>query len=60
MIAPKHPEHPKPMKPSELPDWARIALRAQHRAARKLRAEHKRLGLPLIVWRNGRVVREKA
>ena len=48
------------MKPSELPDWARIALRAQHRAARKLRAEHKRLGLPLIVWRNGRVVSEKA
>lgn len=60
MIAPKHSVALKPMKASELPENARIALRAQHRAARKLRAEHKRLGLPLIVGRNGRVVPEKA
>lgn len=58
MIAPKHPKPLKPMRASELPDWARSAMRAQHRAARKLRAEHRRLGLPIIVWKDGKVVRE--
>ncbi|MCW1923463.1 hypothetical protein OKA05_12940 [Luteolibacter arcticus] len=48
------------MKMSELPDDMRQALLAQHRAARKLRAEHRRLGLPIIVWRDGKVVEEPA
>ncbi len=59
MVAPKHPAPLSPMKASILPEDARIALQAQHRAARKLRAEHKRLGLPLIVWKNGKLVREQ-
>ena len=32
------------------------ALRALRRAARKVRAENRRLGLPVIVWKNGRVL----
>ncbi|MCW1885801.1 hypothetical protein OKA04_13760 [Luteolibacter flavescens] len=47
------------MKASELSEEGRMALRAQHRAARKLRAEHRRLGLPIIVWKNGKVVEEQ-
>jgi len=34
----------------------RAALRALRRAARKVRAENRRLGLPLIIWKNGRTV----
>ena len=30
--------------------------RALRRAARKVRAENRRLGLPLIVWKNGRTM----
>ena len=44
---------------NDLPEFARLALRAHHRAARKLRAEHRRLGLPIIVWENGRVVEKQ-
>jgi hypothetical protein len=32
------------------------ALRALRRAARKVRVENRRLGLPLIIWKNGRTV----
>jgi len=32
------------------------ALRALRRAAKKVRAENRKLGLPLIIWRNGKVV----
>jgi hypothetical protein len=52
----------KPLKPqsaTELPEHGKVALRAHKRAARKLRAEHRRLGLPIIVWKNGRVVEEQ-
>jgi hypothetical protein len=31
--------------------------RALRRAVRKVREEHRRLGLPLIVWQDGRVAR---
>lgn len=58
MIAPRH-DSPKHLKESELPEFARLALRAHKRAARKLRAEHRRLGLPIIVWKDGRVVEEQ-
>ena len=44
------------MKEKDLPEFARIAMKAQHRAARKLRAEHKRLGMPLISWKDGKVI----
>lgn len=60
MIAPRQPRLLKPMKMSELPEDMQQALRAMHRAARKLRAEHRRLGLPIIVWKNGKVVEEPA
>ena len=50
----------RPMKASELPEDMRLALRAMRRAARQLRAEHRRLGLPIIVWKNGKVVEEPA
>lgn len=59
MIAPKPPNPLRPMKASELPEDGRIALRAMQRAARKLRAEHRRLGLPIIVWKDGKVVEEQ-
>jgi hypothetical protein len=58
MIAPRK-EPLKHLKESELPEFARLALRAHKRAARKLRAEHRRLGLPIIVWKDGRVVEEQ-
>jgi|GEM_PF-2347061 hypothetical protein len=50
----------KPQSEAELPEHGRIAYRAFKRAARKLRAEHRKLGLPIIVWKNGRVVEEPA
>lgn len=46
----------KPIPAKDLPEEGRIALRAQHRAAKKLRAEHKRLGMPLIAWEKGKIV----
>jgi hypothetical protein len=58
MIAPEY-KPLRPMKMSELPEQGQIALRAMRRATRKLRAEHKRLGLPLIVWENGKVVEKQ-
>ena len=39
---------------------ARAAMRALQRAARKVRAENRRLGLPMIVWENGKVVEKPA
>ena len=53
MIAPRQ-KPLKPMKMSELSEHGQMALRAMRRAARKLRAEHKRLGLPLMVWKTAR------
>ncbi|MFC7337077.1 hypothetical protein ACFQY0_07805 [Haloferula chungangensis] len=47
------------LRESELPEFAKGALRAHRRADKKLRAENKRLGLPLIVWKDGKLVREK-
>ncbi len=55
MIKPRYKEL-KPILARDLPEEGRIALKAQHRAAKKLRAEHKRLGMPLISWENGKVV----
>ncbi len=55
MIKPQYKKL-EPIPTKDLPEFARIALRAQHRAARKLRAEHKRLGMPLIGWKDGKVI----
>lgn len=58
MIAPRK-ENLKHMKEGDLPEFARLALRAHKRAARKLRIENRRLGLPIIVWKDGKVVEEQ-
>ena len=36
------------------------ALRALRRAAEKVHAENRKLGLPLILWQDGKVVEEPA
>lgn len=41
-------------------DFIACARRALRRAARKAREENRRLGLPLIVWKNGKVFAGKA
>ena len=46
----------KPIPAKDLPEEGRVALKPQYRAAKKLRAEHKRLGMPLISWEKGKVV----
>ena len=45
----------KPISEKEMSEWARIALRAHRRATRKKRAELRRLGLPMIIWKDGKV-----
>jgi len=45
----------KAIRESEMPEWARIALRANRYATRKKRAELRRLGLPMIIWKDGNV-----
>ena len=42
------------------PLFVRRAERAMRRATRKLRAEHRAWGLPIIVWENGKVVKKPA
>jgi hypothetical protein len=39
----------------EMPKWALVALRAHRRATKKKRAELRRLGLPMITWKDGKV-----
>ena len=41
-------------------DFIAPARRALRRAARKVRAENRKLGLPIIVWKNGKVVEKPA
>jgi hypothetical protein len=36
------------------------ALRALRRAAQKVHAENRKLGLPLVLWENGKVVEKPA
>ena len=55
MIKPTYKEL-KPIRGKDVPENARMALKAGRRAVRKVRAENKRLGLPLISWKNGKVV----
>jgi hypothetical protein len=47
-------------KPSNTPAFAARAERALRRAARGVRAENRALGLPLIVWQNGKLVKKPA
>jgi hypothetical protein len=41
------------------PELGQRALKSFRRAVRQVRAEHKRLGLPLVVWKDGRVQKIK-
>ena len=45
----------KPIPAREMSERARIALRAHRRATRKKRAELRRRGLPMIIWKDGKV-----
>ena len=38
-------------------DFIAPARRAMNRAARKARAENRRLGLPVIAWKNGKTAK---
>jgi len=39
----------------QMPQWARVASQAHKRATRKKRAELRRRGLPMIIWKDGTV-----
>jgi hypothetical protein len=45
----------KPIPEKEMSEWACVALRAHRRATRKKRAQLRRLGLPMIIWKDGKV-----
>jgi hypothetical protein len=45
----------KPIPVKEMSEWARVALYAHRRATRKKRAELRRRGLPMIIWKDGKV-----
>ena len=47
-------------KLAKTPAFVARAERALRRTARKLRAENRKLGLPIIVWEKGRVVKKAA
>ena len=47
-------------KSPKTPAFVARAERALRRAARGVRAENRALGLPLIVWRNGKLVKDPA
>jgi hypothetical protein len=45
----------KPISEKDMPKWARVASQAHKRATRKKRAELRQRGLPMIIWKDGRV-----
>ena len=47
-------------KSRRIPAFVARAERAMRRAARNVRKEHRALGLPIIVWENGKVVYKPA
>ena len=47
---------PRRRKSAKAPDFVLRAQRALRRAAKNVRAENRALGLPVIVWQNGKVV----
>jgi hypothetical protein len=56
----KNGSHAKNGKRPATPAFVVRAERALRRVARKVRAENNRLGLPLLVWSNGKTVLTKA
>jgi len=47
-------------KTAKAPAFAARAERAHQRAARNIRTANRASGLPVIVWKNGKVVEEAA
>ena len=45
----------KPIPESKMSREARVASQAHQRATKKKRAELRRLGLPMIIWKDGKV-----
>jgi hypothetical protein len=45
----------KPIAKKEMSEWARVALYAHRRATKKTRAKLRRRGLPMIIWKGGKV-----
>ena len=45
----------KPIPESKMSSEARIASQAHRRATKKKRVELRRRGLPMIIWKNGKV-----
>jgi hypothetical protein len=45
----------KPIPESKMSPAARVASQAHKRATRKKRAELRRRGLPMILWKDGKV-----
>lgn len=45
----------KSVPEKEMPEWVRVASQAHRRATRKKRVELRQRGLPMIVWKNGKV-----
>ena len=47
-------------KSDKAPAFVARAERALRRAARNVRAENRALGLPIIIWENGKIVKKQA
>jgi hypothetical protein len=45
----------KPISESKMSPEARVASQAHRRATRKKRAELRQRGLPMIIWKDGKV-----
>ena len=45
----------KPIPEKQMPEWARVASRAHKCATKKKRAELRQRGLPMIIWKDGKV-----
>jgi len=56
MAIKKTSKQSKRAKPPEMSELAKLALRSLVRAQKQAARENARFGLPLIVWKNGRVV----
>ena len=56
----RHGSHAKNGKGPATPAFVVRAERALRRAARNVRSQNHKLGLPLILWKNGKVVETPA
>jgi len=45
----------KPILEKEMPKWVRVASKAHRRATRRKRLELRQRGLPMIIWKDGKV-----